>query len=179
MTRERRKRRPGRATATGLGDALEFMRALWELDHALRRVSKSMQSTLGVTGPQRLAIRMVGRFPGLTAGELATLLHVDPSSLTGVLERLGKTDVLARESDPADGRRAVLSLTRRGRALDRTQSGTVEAAIVRALASQPRSRIAGARRLLEALAEELNATRSSAGASRSCSSAASASSLPP
>jgi len=166
MTRRPPKGHTGRATSAGLGDALEFMRVLWELDHALRRVSKSMQSRLGVTGPQRLTIRMVGHFPGLTAGELARLLHVDPSSLTGVLERLGKAGVLVRASDPADGRRAVLRLTRRGRTLDRSQSGTVEAAIVRALSSQPRSRITGARRVLEALAEELNATSSNPGRRR-------------
>jgi DNA-binding MarR family transcriptional regulator len=166
VTSKRRKGRAGRATATGLGDALEFMRALWELDHALRRVSKSMQSTLGVTGPQRLVIRMLGHFPGLTAGELAALLHVDPSSLTGVLDRMRRTGILAREADPEDGRRAVLALTRRGRALDRTRSGTVEAAIVRAVASQPRARIAGARRVLEALVRELNATLSSGAARR-------------
>src|SRR6185503_5031233 len=82
--------------ASELGEALEFMRVLWQLDHSLRRSSKSMESTLGVTGPQRLVIRMVGRFPGLAAGDLASLLHVDPSSLTGILERLGQSGFLAR-----------------------------------------------------------------------------------
>lgn len=143
----------------GLGDALEFMRVLWELDHELRRVSKSMEANLGVTGPQRLVIRMIGRFPGLAAGDLASLLHIDPSSLTGVLERLGRSGFVARSSDPRDGRRARLSLTPRGRALDRVRSGTVEAAVVRAVAAQPRSRIAGARRVLEDVTTELAATR--------------------
>ncbi|HEX7670951.1 MAG TPA: MarR family transcriptional regulator [Polyangiaceae bacterium] len=142
-----------------LGEALEFMRVLWELDHALRRTSKSMKSILGVTGPQRLVIRMIGRFPGLAPGDLASLLHVDPSSLTGVLERLGRSGFVVRSSDPADGRRARLSLTPRGRALDRVRSGTVEAAVIRGIAAQPRSRIVGARRVLEAVTAELAVTR--------------------
>lgn len=150
----------------GLGDALEFMRVLWELDHELRRVSKSMESTLGVTGPQRLVIRMIGRFPGLAAGDLASLLHVDPSSLTGVLDRLRRAGFVARDSDPADGRRAHLSLTARGRVLDRVRSGTVEAAVVRAIAAQPHSRLAGARQLLEAVARELAAARSARATAR-------------
>jgi DNA-binding MarR family transcriptional regulator len=145
----------------GLGGALEFMRVLWELDHSLRRASKSMRSALGVTGPQRLVIRMVGRFPGLTAGDLASLLHVDPSSLTGVLDRLERRGFLARKSDPEDRRRALFSLTVRGRALDRVRSGTVEAAVVRVLEGQPRARTAAARRVLAALTAELGSGRPS------------------
>lgn len=131
------------------------MSALWELDHELRLVSKSMTSSLGVTGPQRLVIRLVGQRPGLAAGDLATLLHVDPSSLTGVLDRLVQGGFLARLTDPTDGRRALFSLKARGRALDRVRSGTVEAAVLRVLDTQPRARVAAARRVIAALVREL------------------------
>ena len=158
---EARRSRGPRSTSNSarLGDALDFMRVLWELDHSLRRVSKSMATSLGVTGPQRLVVRMVGRFPNLTAGDLASLLHVDPSSLTGVLERLGRAGLLKRRPDPEDGRRARFSLTASGSALDRVRSGTVEAAVIRALDGQPRARIAAARRVLTALATELDGDR--------------------
>jgi len=117
-----------------------------------------MESVHGVTGPQRLVIRMVGRFPGLSAGDVSALLHVDPSSLTGILDRLGRNGLLSRKSDPRDGRRALFSLTARGRAVDRIRSGTVEAAVVAALTGQPRARIAGARRVLAAVARELGSS---------------------
>src|SRR3954469_22948255 len=76
-----------------LGDVLEFMRVLWALDHALQSASKSMAARLGVTGPQRLVVRMVGRYPDISAGALARLLHVLPSTLTGVLQRLVARDL--------------------------------------------------------------------------------------
>ena len=60
-----------------LGEVIDFLRLIWRLDHALQQASKRMQSSLGVTGPQRLVIRIVGRFPGLTAGQLAEILHVE------------------------------------------------------------------------------------------------------
>lgn len=148
-----------RRESTGLGEALEFMRVVWELDHSLRMASKSMGSALGVTGPQRLVIRIVGRFPGVNGGDLASLLHVDPSSLTGVLDRLVRAGFLSRKSDPEDRRRALFALTARGRALDRVRSGTIEAAAVRALDGQPRARIAAARRVLGALVAELSQIR--------------------
>ena len=49
---------------------------------------KRMEQRSGVTGPQRLVLRVVGLFPGISAGALARLLHVHPSTLTGVLHRL-------------------------------------------------------------------------------------------
>ena len=53
------------------GETLGFMRALWELTHALQVSSKRMARVLGVTGPQRLVIRVVGQSPGITARDLA------------------------------------------------------------------------------------------------------------
>jgi len=131
------------------------MRVLWALDHALRSASKGMSSRLGVTGPQRLALRIVGREPGIAAGKLAQALHVHPSTLTGVLERLVRRKLIARKVDPADARRTVLSLTPRGEALDKIRAGTVEASVVRMLASQPRQRVAVSLEILSALVREL------------------------
>jgi len=135
--------------------ALDFMGALWAVDHALRSTSKGMNTRLGVTGPQRLVLRLVGKRPGISAGELAEALHVHPSTLTGVLERLARRKLILRSADPDDARRTVLNLTPRGRDYDRVRAGTVEAAVLRMLGSQRRQRIAVAREILDALVREL------------------------
>jgi len=139
-----------------LGPALEFMRALWALDHAFQSASKRMESRLGVTAPQRLVVRIVGRFPRISAGEVAGILHVHPSTLTGVLKRLESRGVIVRTADPRDGRRALLALTGRGRELDQLRSGTVESAVRKVLARMPAQTSRSARSLAEALAAELN-----------------------
>jgi DNA-binding MarR family transcriptional regulator len=139
-----------------LGPVLEFMRALWALDHAFQSASKRMESRLGVTAPQRLVVRIVGRFPAISAGEVAEILHVHPSTLTGVLKRLEARGVVARTADPQDGRRALLSLTARGRELDALRSGTVEAAVRKVLRRMPAQTSRSARALAEALAAELD-----------------------
>jgi DNA-binding MarR family transcriptional regulator len=138
-----------------LGEVLEFMRLLWAVDHGLQSTSKRMESSLGLTGPQRLVVRLVGRFPGITAGKLAQILHVHPSTLTGVLKRLEKRGVLERKADPLDGRKALFALTEVGRALDVPSEGTVEAAVQRVLSRLSRARILGTQEVLTALAEEL------------------------
>src|SRR5262245_25746765 len=94
-----------------LGEVLDFMRLLWAIDHSLSSASKRMDAAVGITGPQRLVIRIVGRFPGISAGDIAGLMHVHPSTLTGVLSRLARRGVLKRKVDPVDARRALFSLT--------------------------------------------------------------------
>lgn len=144
-----------RPPAPALGTVLEFMRLVWQLDHELQRTSKRMEGTLGVTGPQRLVIRIVGRFPGIPAGQLAALLHVHPSTLTGILKRLECQRLLRRRSDPRDARRSLLSLTEEGRAFDVDKPGTVEEAVGRALNLSTPEKIQTARELLVAIVETL------------------------
>ncbi|HEX9049058.1 MAG TPA: MarR family transcriptional regulator [Anaeromyxobacter sp.] len=139
-----------------LGPVLDFLRALWALDHALQSASKRMESTLGVTGPQRFVIRMIGRFPGISAGEVSQLLHVHPSTLTGVLKRLEQRGLVLRRSDPADARRALLELTARGRRVDANRAGTVEGAARKALGRLPRAAMRQTRVLAEAITAELD-----------------------
>ncbi len=138
-----------------LGPVLDFMRALWALDHALQSASKRMESRRGVTAPQRLVVRIVGRFPAISAGEVAGILHLHPSTLTGVLKRLEDRGLLARRPDPADGRRALLQLTPRGRKVDRLRDGTVEAAVRRALRNLPPETVRAARDAALTLSSEL------------------------
>jgi DNA-binding MarR family transcriptional regulator len=141
--------------ARRLGRVLEFIRLLWALDHALQSTSKWMQVRLGVTWPQRLSIRMIGCFPGLSAGTLAGLLHLHPSTLTGVLQRLTGRRLIRRVADPRDARRALLWLTPSGRRIDRGRRGTVEAAVTRALAIPRARHLSAVRVLLVELEREL------------------------
>ena len=138
-----------------LGDVLGFMRALWAVDHALRGASKRMKSRVGLSGPQRLAVRIVGRFPNAAAGEIADVLHVHPSTLTGVFARLVRSGLVHRKADPEDGRRARFELTDKGRQANRTRAGTVEDVVRRVLAELPNVEVAVARKVLERLAGEL------------------------
>ena len=65
--------RPERSQLTG--ETLQFMQRLWDLVHALDVRSKRMAKELGVTGPQRLVIRVLGgtrrRYAGL--GDLVVI----------------------------------------------------------------------------------------------------------
>jgi DNA-binding MarR family transcriptional regulator len=138
-----------------LGEVLDFMRLIWAVDHALQKSSKRMKSAIGVTGPQRLVVRIVARFPGIPAGQIAQLLHVHPSTLTGILKRLERQGLIRRRPDPKDRRRAFLGITEEGRRIDATGARTVEAVVERVIGRTPRRGVEGTRAMLSDLATAL------------------------
>lgn len=146
---------PLQSASAPLGSTLDFMRVLWAMDHGLQRRSKRMEVELGVTGMQRVVIRLIGRFPDITAGRLAELLHVHPSTLTGVLKRCVDRGFVARTRDRTDARVAHFKLTTEGGKIDGSQAGTIEAAVRRALGRLDPAQVDAARVVLSALADEL------------------------
>ncbi|HZF48612.1 MAG TPA: MarR family transcriptional regulator [Polyangiaceae bacterium] len=138
-----------------LGKVLDFMRLLWSVDHGLQSLSKRMDARLGVTGPQRLVIRIVGRFPGISPGEIADILKVHKSTLTGVLQRLEERGLIERKASPEDRRRALVRLTAAGQKVNAVRSGTVEAALRRTINKLPVDKLAAAEAVLASIASEL------------------------
>jgi len=141
-----------------LGSALEFMRLLWALAHGMQSRSKRMEAALGVTGPQRLVIRILGRSPGVTAGALAKAMCVHPSTLTGILRRLESRGLVEKKRDRADGRKVLLMLSPAGKKLDSHQSGTTEAAVRRTLGRLEVGQVEIARNVIDLLTKEIART---------------------
>ena len=135
--------------------SLDFLQVLWRTSHALERRSRHMEKAIGLTAPQRVVVRFLGRFPGVTAGQLARALHVDPGTLSASVRRLEARGLVERRRDPLDTRRVTLGLTRRGRALDVPHADSVEAVAETLLAATPARDIAATTRVLDRFAELL------------------------
>ena len=140
-----------------LDAVLDFMRLLWSIEHGLQRMSKRMENEIGITGPQRLVLRVVGRFPGLSASELAHIVRLHPSTITGILQRLVARGLLERQRDPLDTRRVRLRLKPKAAVHTRPTRGTVETAVTEALEYVGPANVRAARKVLKAIAERLNA----------------------
>ncbi|MCG3192836.1 MAG: hypothetical protein DIJKHBIC_02083 [Thermoanaerobaculia bacterium] len=143
---------------TPLGDVLDFMKLLWGLDHNLQRVSKAMTGKLGVTGPQRLVLRIVALFPDIPAGGIASVLRLHPSSVTVLLNRLESEGFLARKQDPGDARRIKLRVTARGQRVASQTQGTVESVMKTVLSRFPPETVRAAGEVLAAIGAELAAS---------------------
>jgi MarR family transcriptional regulator, organic hydroperoxide resistance regulator len=139
-----------------LDPVLDFMRLLWKIEHSLQATSKRMGARMGITGPQRLVLRIVTQFPGVSAGDVARILHLHPSTITGILQRLVDKGLLLRERDRRDTRRVRLRPRARATGLTRRSAGTVEAAVARVLERTPTTYVRHARDVLHAIAHALD-----------------------
>jgi DNA-binding MarR family transcriptional regulator len=139
-----------------LDPVLDFMRLLWSIEHGLQRKSKKMEGELGITGPQRLVLRVVGRFPGISASELAHVVRLHPSTITGVLQRLAAKGWLERRRDPTDTRRVQLLLKPAAVTFTRTTRGTVERAVTDALNHVGEANVRAARKVLAEIVRRLS-----------------------
>lgn len=145
----------GQADHSRLPDVLEFMQTLWAMVHGLERISKRMANTIGITGPQRLTLRVIGLFPGISAGELADILRIHPSTLTGILQRLATRGLIVRAAGAGDRRLALLRLTPAGLRANRNSRGTAEAVIAAALRGCNGREVGVARRVLARVSAQL------------------------
>jgi predicted ArsR family transcriptional regulator len=99
-----------------LDPVLDFLRLLWSIEHRLQSTSKRMGTTLGITAPQRLVLRIVSQYPDISAGELAHVVRLHPSTITGILQRLvAKGLWYALLTRPTPAASASVSASARGR----------------------------------------------------------------
>jgi MarR family transcriptional regulator, organic hydroperoxide resistance regulator len=134
---------------------LDFLQHLWALNHALERTSLQMERSLGVTAQQRLILRCVGKYPGMTATPLATVLHLDRGTISVSLRRLMTKRLLVGRRDREGQRRVALRLTAKGRVRVRSQAGTVEHAVAQLLVRLGNSPVERTKHVLRLLSAEL------------------------
>lgn len=139
----------------GAAEAIEVMRVMWALAHALEKRSKWMHRKIGITGPQRLVLRAIGESPGLSPGEAARQLSLNPGTVSRLVAALERSALVERNGHDGDGRRQVLKLTRKGKVLNDDRSGTIESAVREALAKGGPGEARAARRFIERLCAAL------------------------
>jgi DNA-binding MarR family transcriptional regulator len=89
---------------------------------ALRRIvraidiqSRRMVETCGLTGPQVVVLRVVARFEGSSVSALARSVSLSQPTVSGIIERLEKRNLVRRERSERDRRSVVVTLTIEGR----------------------------------------------------------------
>ena len=135
---------------------LQFMRLIWAVDHELERCSKRMEATHGLTVGQRMTLLLIDRDPEASATDLASLMHVHPGTMSGMLKRLEAAGFIARRGHQDDARRFVLSLTAKGVAANRQREGTLESAARDVLRTHPVNEVRAAERVLAGLSARLS-----------------------
>jgi DNA-binding MarR family transcriptional regulator len=80
----------------------------------LRRRARQLQADGELTLPETSALARLDRGGPMTATALAKLEQISPQSMGATLGALEERALIERRPDPADGRRAVVTITRTG-----------------------------------------------------------------
>jgi DNA-binding MarR family transcriptional regulator len=110
-----------RALLAGGSDA-QFRQLIHDLiayGHRLDACRDAFAGVIGVSGAQYEILMLASRADGLSVGEVAARLHRSGAFITIESNRLVERGMLAKASDPRDGRRVLLRLTGRGSVLVR------------------------------------------------------------
>jgi DNA-binding MarR family transcriptional regulator len=91
------------------------MIALRKIMQAIELNSKRLVKRVGLTGPQLVILQEVDRNGEVTAGEIARAVSLSQATVTGILERMEKRGLLARQRSDRDKRRIMVRITERGR----------------------------------------------------------------
>lgn len=96
--------------------------ALYSASLAMTKLYKPVLSDIGLTYPQYLVMLVLWEQDGITVSTLKERLHLDYGTLTPLIKRLEKQELLTRTRPPEDERQVLIHLTARGYSLrDRAQ----------------------------------------------------------
>lgn len=101
-------------------DSRYDLRILGSLRRIIRSVelySKKLSSQFSITGPQLVCLLAIGGHDKVTASIIAKEIHLSPSTVVGVLDRLEEKQLIERTRDRTDRRKVYICLTDKGRAL--------------------------------------------------------------
>lgn len=98
-------------------DSLErsIIRSLRRIIRAVGLYSRELLRRRNLTTSQLATLRQLGRHGSLSAGEVARGISVSQATITGIVDRLERRELVTRSRDSQDRRRVVIDLTDAGR----------------------------------------------------------------
>ncbi len=91
--------------------------AIRRIIRAIDLQSRKLVQSHGLTGPQALVLKEVGRGKPLTAGELASNVSLSQATITDIVKRLEGRGLLIRQRSDEDKRSINITLTTEGQAV--------------------------------------------------------------
>ena len=91
-----------------------ILRSIRRIIRATDLYSRRLASEHHLTTPQLLCLRLLAQEGPLTPGALAKEMYLSQATITGVLDRLEKRDMVQRRRDQSDRRKVSIHLTLQG-----------------------------------------------------------------
>jgi DNA-binding MarR family transcriptional regulator len=156
MRRTRRAARPP-SRAQQRADTLEIVQGLRRIVKALHTYSQDVRSAYGLTGPQLWALKTLEANGQMSAGRLAAALAVHQSSVSILIDRLGKRGLVRRHPGRHDRRVVNLELTGRGATLAADAPEPAQGRLLHALEAMPAREVRTIRVAIDRLVRAMEA----------------------
>lgn len=116
---------------------LRILRSLRRITRAIALHSRHLESCSHITAPQLVCLRIVIEAGPLTATAISKEMHVSPSTVVGILDRLEDKALIRRERGREDRRIVFITATPAGLALAQQAPLPLQQALSTGLASLP------------------------------------------
>jgi len=111
------------------------MIALRKIIQAIDMNSKKLVKRVGLTGPQLVILQEISNLGEVTAGEIARAVSLSQATVTGILERMEKRGLLARQRSASDKRRIMVRITESGKTVLKEAPPLMQEAFIERFAS--------------------------------------------
>lgn len=118
---------------------LRILRSLRRITRSIALHSRRLSAESSITSPQLVCLRTVIEKGPLTATAISREIHVSPSTIVGVLDRLEDKGLVLRERSKEDRRIVFVSATESGRELAQKTPSPLQQKLSEALKQLPES----------------------------------------
>ena len=126
-----------RVTVSSARHDLRVLLALRRIVHAVDLHSRRLQAMHNITAPQLVCLLAIKEHNLLTTGSVARHIHLSPSTVIGILDRLESKGLVQRERDKMDRRLVYVSLTESGKTLAANAPSPLQDRLEEALSKLP------------------------------------------
>jgi DNA-binding MarR family transcriptional regulator len=116
---------------------LRILRALRRITRSVALHSRQLAACSHITGPQLVCLRTVMQKGPMTATAISREVHVSPSTVVGILDRLEDKGLIERERGREDRRIVFITVTEAGRQLVRDTPSPLQQKLADALKALP------------------------------------------
>ena len=132
---------------------LRVFQALRRIIRAVDLHSRKLSTQHKITGPQLVCLLCVEEHETVTPSAIARHVHLSPSTVVGILDRLEAKGLVSRERDLTDRRLVQVSLTENGNALVANAPSPLQDTLSEAMNELPKAELSAIAESLDRIVE--------------------------
>lgn len=112
---------------------LKILQSLRKIIRSVDIHSRKLSMQHDITAPQLIALLAVAEYGPLTIASISKEVHLSPSTLVGIIDRLEAKGYAIRERSAEDRRQVMISITKEGRAFTKQAPSPLQETLAEAL----------------------------------------------